>query len=462
MIRHRLPATIVGLAAASLCLAASPAASHAQAPADHAGEPLMRDFMGINGHTVQFKASLYAPLCRLVRDYHSASWDFGDDSSAQTTFPLSRNEIGWKDESGRFRDFQGRINWAELYGGWQEAGFEIDASLMLGEAGDWNDLERDAYRYGKAFAEFFGPSGEQKLVTSVEIGNEPAGNDRFTPQQYQTLFRAMAKGVRAGDPAMTILTANAYVEAGGYEMPLKIFEDTPKLYDVINIHGYAQLHNWPTWERSFPEDPRIEYLKRMQEVIDWRDDNAPDKQVWLTEFGYDASTQPGPDEGTFKDWVDVTDEHQAQWIVRSFLCFAAMDIDRAYLYWFNDKDTPSLHAASGVTRHFVPKPSYYAMRHLYQSLGDYRLGRVVRQDAGELYIYEFVHGDDPDKLVWVVWSPTGEGRETEVELSPPGEVVKAERMPMADGDAEAVEIEQAGGGVTITATESPAYLWVQR
>jgi hypothetical protein len=32
--------------------------------------PLMRDFIGINGHTVQFKPALYQPVCRLVRDYH--------------------------------------------------------------------------------------------------------------------------------------------------------------------------------------------------------------------------------------------------------------------------------------------------------------------------------------------------------------------------------------------------------
>jgi hypothetical protein len=32
--------------------------------------PLMREFIGINGHTVQFKPDRYQPGCRLVRDYH--------------------------------------------------------------------------------------------------------------------------------------------------------------------------------------------------------------------------------------------------------------------------------------------------------------------------------------------------------------------------------------------------------
>jgi hypothetical protein len=30
--------------------------------------PLMRDFIGINGHTIAFKPELYRPACGLVRD----------------------------------------------------------------------------------------------------------------------------------------------------------------------------------------------------------------------------------------------------------------------------------------------------------------------------------------------------------------------------------------------------------
>jgi hypothetical protein len=57
------------------------------------------------------------------------------------------------------------------------------------------------------------------------------------------------------------------------------------LYDVINLHSYAQVEGWPTWRRSYPEDPAIPYLKDIRDVIAWRDANARGKQVWLTEFG---------------------------------------------------------------------------------------------------------------------------------------------------------------------------------
>jgi serine/threonine-protein kinase ATR len=83
----------------------------------------------------------------------------------------------------------------------------------------------------------------------------------------------------------------------------------------------------------------------------------------------DSSTKSPPPKGDFAKWVGVSDEQEAQYIVRSFLVLSAMDVDRAYLNFFNDKDEPQLHATSGITRNFKPKPSFYAMSHLYRSLG---------------------------------------------------------------------------------------------
>ena len=44
--------------------------------------PMMREFMGLNVHTVGFKADLYAPVCRRLRDYHPMVWDTGRDTRA--------------------------------------------------------------------------------------------------------------------------------------------------------------------------------------------------------------------------------------------------------------------------------------------------------------------------------------------------------------------------------------------
>ncbi len=416
-------------------------------------KPLMKDFMGINGHTIQFDAKLYAPVCRLVRDYHNLYWDVAGDTSRDTQFPLAGQKIKWEDKSGKWKSFDDVPNWQEIYGSWQEAGFEVDVCIQFGglTLDKWKNPAEDAYRYGKAFAQYFGPSGEAKLVTSVEIGNEPSAT--FKPEEYLVLFEAMARGIRDGDPNLKILTATMRGgKADRYSLPADTFKGKNDLYDVLNVHIYSFKEHWPTYLRSHPEDPTIEYLQVLRNTAQWRDENAPGKEIWVTEFGYDSSTQQPPADSQFKL---VSDTVQAQWIVRSYLEFSAMDVQRAYLYWFNDGDTPSLHAASGITRNYEPKPSYYAMRHLYQSLGDYRFAREVEKKPGELHIYEYIHGQDPNQRVQVIWSPTGDGQETTITRTFEGQVVKAERMPLTDGPAEQVDVSGE-----ILVTESPLYVWI--
>ena len=96
------------------------------APAAEKQRPLMRDFIGINGHTVQFKPDLYQPVCSLVRDYHPVSWDLGEDSAVPAPFPQAKNKVDWN----------------QVYGSWKKQNWTIDACLMF------ESMERDQVRRG--------------------------------------------------------------------------------------------------------------------------------------------------------------------------------------------------------------------------------------------------------------------------------------------------------------------------
>jgi len=112
---------------------------------------------------------------------------------------------------------------------------------------------------------------------------------------------------------------------------------------------------------------------------------------------------------------------------------------------------------------FTPKPAYYAMAHLYQTLGDYRFSRVVREDKDDLYVFEYVNPEkpgQPGQPVWVIWSPTGTLRVAVKRIAVPGRLVKAEAMPLQAGGAERVNLQAAGGAVELRVTESPVYLWL--
>lgn len=412
-------------------------------------KPLFRDFMGLNVHTVQFRPPLYAPVTRLVRDYHPFNWDVGDQTDYALQFPFARN----------------RVDWGSLYGEWRKAGYSIHDTVMFDDTppAKWKDLPRDARTYGLAYARFFGPSGAQKLVDSVEIGNEPGGYDDAS---YRTLFENAARGMREGDPRLRISTCAVFARpSGAYHKDIATLKGLESLYDIINVHSYAQLEGYPTWRRSYPEDPRLGFLKDIRDVVAWRNANAPGKPVWLTEFGWDATTKPSPAEGDFKNWVGVTDTQQAQYLVRAFLVFSALDLDRAYIYFFNDDDSPSVHGSSGLTRHFQPKPSFHAVAHLYHTLGGYRFSRIVASKPNALNIYEFRQGLDPSKRVWAVWSPTdGTSGTRKIRLSlSAADIQRAERMPLAAGPPPPVRWTAVGHGqVEIEVGASPLYLWLRR
>ncbi|MBE0534172.1 MAG: hypothetical protein IH624_00785 [Phycisphaerae bacterium] len=434
--KHRVTPFVVGLA-----MLAAPMFARGEA----APKPAMRDFMGMCVHTVQFKPELYKDVCRLVRDYHGLTWDVGKETDFWPTFPFARN----------------RVNWETMYRSWTDAGYAISASIMFSGlgAGDWVDPARDANTYGFALARFFGP-GNRNLIEAVEIGNEPGD---YPDAAYRTIFENMARGIRAGDPQVKVATCAMTVgESEKYAKSVDCVKGLEDLYDVINFHSYAEVQGWPTWRRSFPEDPGIDFLKKARAIIDWRNGNAPGKQIWITEFGWDATTKPAPKEGTFKDWVGSTELEQARYLVRAYLVFSAMDLDRAYMYWFNDEDTPHVHGSSGLTRNYQPKPSYYAVSHLYKTLGDYHFSRVVTEKPGDLYVYEYAKRTDPKEKVQVVWSPTGSGRAVKKTLMTGANPYRAERMPLtAQGPESVPVVSDEAGMVSLTCDESPVYLWLR-
>ena len=325
----------------------------------------LKDFLGICGHTVQFHPDRYAGVVSVVRDYHPVAWDLADDTSTPAPLPFAKN----------------RVSWEQIYGSWNKAGMRVHASLMIDSipAAKWKNLETDARAYGRAFAKMAGPGGKAWLE-AVEIGNEP-GN--YSDADYARAFDAMTAGIREGDPKLKIATCNVTVGKGGkYDKPLSLFLTRLDRVDIFTVHTYAQTDGWPTWHRTFPEDPATPYLKDVRDVIAWRDAHAKGKPVWVTEFGWDCATSLAGRKGDFAKWAgNVTDAAQAAYLVRSIPLFLNEGVERAHIYFFDEKDEPQMHAAAGIMRNGKPKPSWYALRQMQSLLGDARLERLDHDGA---------------------------------------------------------------------------------
>jgi hypothetical protein len=94
-----------------------------------------------------------------------------------------------------------------------------------------------------------------------------------------------------------------------------------------------------------------------------------------------------------------------------------------------------------------------------KTLGDYRFRRVLPETPGTVLVYEYVHGDDPKKRIWAVWSPTGSGKHGLVDLKTEGmKFSSAERMPLSAGEAQAVHPAVGEGKISVEYDESPVFL----
>jgi hypothetical protein len=322
----------------------------------------------------------------------------------------------------------------------------------------WKEVSADARAYGEAFANYFGPSGPN-LVEAAEVGNEPGKYDDAT---YRKLFEAMAQGFRKGDPKLQIATCAMNLgPSGRYSKSVDLLKGLDPLWDILNIHIYPEVEGWPTWKRSFPEDPKIEFLRDLGHVLRWRNENAPDKSVWLTEWGYDASTKPAPPTGTFAKWIGNTEQQQANWTVRGFLVLATTDLDRAYLYFFNDSDDAHVHGSSGLTRNFKPKPAFHAVAFMQRVLGDYRLLKVHRESVEEGYVQEWVNGADATKRITVCWYPSGDARPISVPVLQ-SQIIRAAILPHRELRADEVKCEALGSeGVRLQVGERPVFVeWI--
>jgi hypothetical protein len=401
--------------------------------------PLFRDFVGICGHTVQFKPDLYKPVARWVRDYHPVEWDLGQDTSMLPEWPFAKN----------------RVSWEQVYGSWHKAGLRTCASLMIDEMEKhWKNQPADARAYAKSFAENFGPGGKWPYIEWVEIGNEPG---LYSDDAYRTLFEAMARGIREGNPRLKILPCNTEMESDRYWKSVNCLKGFDDLYDALQIHRYAIAEGWPVWRRSYPEDAKVPFLSSIQKLLDWRDTHAKGKPVWVTEFGWDSSTKKPDPKGEWAKWQGSTDEEQARYTVRAFLLLARMGVDKAFAYFFNDSDEPKLHAASGLTRNFQPKPAYHAVAWMLRHMADYRFARVVQESADDGYVYEFTHEKPDEPLLLAAWHPTK--AETLLRIPAAGRtVMSAERMPYAAGPAEAVEVKTEDGHFQVPSGERPVLI----
>lgn len=232
-------------------------------------------------------------------------------------------------------------------------------------------------------------------------------------------------------------------------------------FDVINLHHYsnsAAEHKSPIKGIS-PEDDHLR--EKMSRFVQFRNEQMPDKQIWVSEFGYD--TWAGSTQGIPEIAGQSTEETQGQWIVRSFLELSAAGVDRAILFALSDSGDPKIrYNTSGLLKDSagvsVPKRSWYYVSALQNVMqGMYFQGDMKTNDP-DLRIYHFADASKQNDL-FALWYATSRGKKGTFSFNIKGQstvrvVSLANGFPMGEVSDHAV----TENGVTLNVSERPVFM----
>lgn len=243
----------------------------------------------------------------------------------------------------------------------------------------------------------------------------------FTPFEYAAMSSANADGhcntigenmgLKNADPDARLVMGGLASISISYLDSMKIWfsenrDDKSWPIDVINVHHYS-INSVFDIGRS-PERDKLK--AKIRSVIEWRNENAPDNEVWISEFGYDTNSESPNRVPVFGN--QTMEEIQAQWLVRSFLLIASTGADRAAQFMLRDQEdeNEARFRNCGLTlsgsKNYLRKPSWYYISTLNKVLSSCIFEEIVRESEG-MYIYKFRNIEE-NNPVYALWLPTSE------------------------------------------------------
>ena len=292
------------------------------------------------------------------------------------------------------------------------------------KSGPATEAERLAFaRYCGEVVKRYGPLG----VRHFEIWNEPNApmfwKHQPNPGDYARLLEAAYKACKDADPGSTVLgcsTAGTDLDfIGGV-----LAAGGGRFMDAISFHPYCQP--LPPKERLLDDISRLKAL-------------APEKPLWITEFGY--PTHAGA--------AGVDEETQANFVVRTFLLARTSPaVQRVFWYDFQNDGEDRIEAEFNfglVRMDKTPKASYGALKTMSSLVRD--LPPAEFHTSGDTYLLTFAEGKNRLTAVW----RSGGTDSIKVPCSK-----GLFRIIERDGESRTVEAKESF--LEISASEKPRYI----
>jgi hypothetical protein len=295
---------------------------------------------------------------------------------------------------------------------------------------------------------------------------------RFTPQEYAAMASANIDGhcgtmganlgLRQADPdALFVMGGLAGLGTDYVSGMLQWFsENRPDKrwpVDVINMHHYCEKN---ALVGNSPEDGLLK--QKVAVVAQWRDENAPESEFWLTEFGYDMNSQSVNRVPVFAGFTQ--EEVQAQWLLRSFLVLSSTGVDRAAQFMLRNQEPantePRFRDCGLTSSHltgYIPKLSWYAVYLMKNTLAGFYFDQVITENS-DVWAYRYTHPDS-SKQVAALWSPTSSGKTYSYRMPVPAGYNSATLISVNGTIAGSREpLEVSAGKVLVPVSEMPVFV----
>jgi len=306
------------------------------------------------------------------------------------------------------------------------------------------------------------------LLDALENSNEPnkswAGKaNYFTPYELAAMCsadydghegRIKNAGVKTADPDFRLAV-------GGLLTPqatLLTYLDEMKLWfdynrsdgkfavDILNIH-------------LGPDDVCIEessFRSRVAEIQEWIDKNAPDTELWISEFEIPMSDCA--EEGTDAHDSELYQLRYAQRCTRTYLAAIAQGVDRITKFQLRDEGEGVYYNSGLVTGkgEWSKKQAWYQLACLTNILKNSDF--VSETSDNGVDIMEFRDRDNGD-IIKCLWSPTNSGvtiKNYKLAVGAAEKVYLTVPSEFVEGTASELEIKN--GAVTLDVGETPVYV----
>lgn len=475
----------------------------------------MDQFIGMNAFVDDPPSLINA--AGLVREYHNWSWDEGNGDGAYKGFPFSQMQFAPSNPGWSYDDFYGKLKnlgitvapciqssvpWLQKTGAFHPANKPLDmagtdAASPLSYHAKANFMYQFVARYGSKTVpdSLLQLAPGQKRVSGlgyikyIEDWNEQDrtwdGKDaEFAPEEYAAMASAdydghcntmnvynKKYGVKNADSTVKMVMGGLALLSLDYIKRMKNwFElnraDKKFAADVLNFHIYTFPDGSQFGDSGPALSPEAGRLKeQLQEIVQYRNQNLPDKEIWISEFGWDLH----PDSRLSVPEIGNMDRQEVQgiWLVRAYMALAAAGVDRAQMYMLrdvnpNDKTQFASSGLAGPKGDLTPKKSWYYVATLKKLLTNMRFLGEQKSSDPDILVYKFKDIKSP-RGVYAVWAKTSKDYKVDnFSLPISAGTQSAQMVSLLAGSVsgEDLNLKITGGKVFLDVSERPVFVTV--